>query len=259
MHAELEALLIVQRDDEAIRELEQQLDALAPRRASLDNARQRAGDEITRAETALTHETEHYRELEQRIAEHRERHEKNLAVLNQAHKLREATAASQQVEAARRVLADEESELHSLNRRMTDLRNAAAAAREAVEQLESDQTVEREALDKDSGEIQAQLDDARKTRAASAKKVSAPLLSKYERVYRRRQGQVVFALRKHSCGNCDTAIPLQRRPAMHHGNQIEVCEGCGVLPPPRHNPRSHTHGARFSDCFCQHRVVDCHS
>lgn len=229
VQVELEALLVVQRDDEGIRELEQQLQALTPRRASLEQARKRVADEVVRSESTLARETERYRALESRIAEHRARHEKNIAVLNQAHKLREATAAAQQVEAARRVLAEEESELLALSRRMTDLQNAARLANEAVGQLQATQREEREALDAEQQAIESQLAEARAQRAASSQHVSASLLSKYERIYRNRRRQVVFALRNYSCGACDTAIPLQRRPAMHQRRQIEVCEGCGVL------------------------------
>jgi len=39
----------------------------------------------------------------------------------------------------------------------------------------------------------------------------------------------VFPLRGHSCANCDTVIPLQRRSAMLGSGATEICEGCGVL------------------------------
>src|SRR5690606_16490683 len=117
----------------------------------------------------------------------------------------------------------------ALSRRLTDLRNAAALAKEAVQQLETSQSGEREALESEAQAIEVQLEEARTRRASSAQHVSASLLSKYERIYRNRRRQVVFALRNYSCGNCDTSIPLQRRPAMQQRRQIEVCEGCGVL------------------------------
>lgn len=230
MNPELEALLVVQQHDEGIRAIEARRDSLSPRLAALDKARQRAADEATRAEAALERELERHRALEARISEHRARHEKNLGVLNQAHKLKEATAAMAQVEAARRVLAEEESELLGLSRRITDLRTAATASREAVGTLAETQAAARTALAAEKSSIDAEIAAARSTRDAASGGVTASLLSRYDRLQTRRRSAVVFALgADFSCGNCDTSIPMQRRPSMASGNVIETCEGCGAL------------------------------
>ena len=230
MNPELEALLVVQQHDEGIRAIEARRDSLAPRLAALDKARQRAADEATRADAALERELERHRALESRISEHRARHEKNLGVLNQAHKLKEATAAMAQVEAARRVLADEESELLGLSRRIADLRSAATATRDAVGSLDETQSAARQALTADRSSIDSEIAAARATRDRSSVGVTPSLLSRYDRLQSRRRAGVVFALgADFSCGNCDTSIPMQRRPSMASGNVIETCEGCGAL------------------------------
>jgi predicted nucleic acid-binding Zn-ribbon protein len=54
------------------------------------------------------------------------------------------------------------------------------------------------------------------------------MLGKYDRIRGKRQ-RALYALRGGSCGNCDTAVPLQRRNMMAGSGQIEVCEACGVL------------------------------
>jgi uncharacterized protein len=59
--------------------------------------------------------------------------------------------------------------------------------------------------------------------------VARPLLHKYDRIRSRRRSTAVFALREVSCGNCDTAIPLNRRSIMINTGTIETCEACGVL------------------------------
>lgn len=230
MNPELEALLVVQQHDEGIRAIETRRDSLAPRLAALDKARQRAADEATRADGALERELERHRALESRMSEHRERHEKNLGVLNQAHKLKEATAAMAQVEAARRVLAEEESELLGLSRRIADLRTAATATREAVGSLQETQGPAREALSAERSSVDSDIAAARAIREASSIGVTASMLSRYDRLQSRRRAAVVFALgTDFSCGHCDTSIPMQRRPSMASGNVIETCEGCGAL------------------------------
>ena len=82
--------------------------------------------------------------------------------------------------------------------------------------------------------IEHALAEARARRAEAARPVNARLLGQYDKVRTRRRGAAVFALHHFTCGNCDTAIPTQRRAAMAAG-AIEVCESCGVL---LHAPRS---------------------
>ena len=230
MNPEVQALLAVQQDDEGIRAIEARRDALAPRMAALDKARQRATDEVGRNDAALERELARIHALESRIADHRDRHEKNLNVLNQAHKLKEATAAMAQVETARRVLADEESELLGMSRRITDLRSAATASREVLESIVHEQNDARETILIERQSIEAELVEAQAKRAITAAVVGRSLFSKYDRLQQRRRSAAIYALHADfSCGSCDTAIPLQRRPAMASGQSIEICEGCGVL------------------------------
>lgn len=229
MYPELEALLALQDDDEALRTVEAELASLMPRSIAMDKAKQRAIDECTRVDTVLNRETERFRALESRIADHRARHEKNLETLNHAHKLREATAAMAQVESAKKVVAEDESELLALSRRLGELRAAAAAAHDTLDILVLQQADARAALEVERAGFGKRISDAQGKRAAAASKVGTQLLSKYDRMNTRRRGQAVFALRNYCCGSCDTAVSMQRRPALSSGNVIDTCEGCGVL------------------------------
>lgn len=229
MHPELENLLVLQDDDEALRAIEAEMASLNPRIQSLDKARHRTHEESAKAATALARESERQRALELRVAEHRDRHEKNLNTLNQAQKVREATAAMAQVETARKVVAEDESELLALSRRLTDLRSAAVAAKAAAETMDLEQVDTRKTLEIERAGFGKRIADAQAKRAASATNIGAQLLARYDRMNTRRKGPAVFALRNFSCGQCDTAVSMQRRPALTSGQLIETCEGCGVL------------------------------
>lgn len=229
MQPELVALLAVQEDDGAIRLIERDLAALAPRIASLDKARQRAHDEVERSRVAIERETERYRTLSQRITDHREKHEKNLATLDQARKLREATAAMAQVEMARRVLAEEESELAGMARRLGEMTSAQEAHRAAAEALEAEQATARAEIASEQERLNTALKAAVTVRNQKASGVNPGLLSRYERIAIRRKSNALFAIRGLTCGACDTAIPLQRRNALMVAGLIDVCEACGVL------------------------------
>ena len=141
----------------------------------------------------------------------------------------EATAAAAQVESTKRALADGESEALVISRRVGDLRTALAAHREMLAHISQEQGHARGEMEATLAAIEAELATARVKRQLSTAGVGVALLSKYDRIALRRQSDALIELRDFYCSACDTAIPLQRRPAYSTGSVIEPCEGCGVL------------------------------
>jgi predicted nucleic acid-binding Zn-ribbon protein len=229
VNAELESLLALQNDDAEIRELERKRAALEPRRLDLDRRRQVAADALDRTRRQAESETKREHELRARVAEHRQLHERNVAHLDAVRKTRDAQAAISQVEQARRILAEEENDLQGITRRAQDQAQAVSLQEQALADVEREQEETRAALDREAAELDAKLAEAREKRQAASQGIGRPLLAKYERIAARRRDRAVFPLRGPSCGNCDTALPLQRRSVMQRTGSIEVCEACGVL------------------------------
>ena len=228
MQQEVEALLALQEDDLKIREIENQIRALDPQLAEFDKRKEQAVAAIARAEAAVQTEEKKQREIQGRLAQHRQLQERNLHQLEDVKRMREATAATAQVEATRRMMAEDESELAILGRRLTEMNAQVAASKQALRELEEEQQAARPEIEEKRATLKEQLDAARKDRNGRAGSVSRPMLGKYDRI-RGKRNQALYALRGGSCGNCDTAIPLQRRNLMAGSGQIEVCEACGVL------------------------------
>ena len=229
MHQDLEALLALQADDDVIDALDGRLRALGPRLAELERRRKAVAEHLASAEVATEADERKHRELEGRLTDHKQRQERNLANLDSVKRMREATAAMAQVEQARKILIEEESELQGLARRIADGHKSIAAHREALAAEDREQAAERDALAAERTVIETELAQARAKRAQTASHVPRAILTKYDRIRGRRGEQAIFALRGPSCGHCDTAIPLQRRNQMIGTGQIEVCEACGVL------------------------------
>lgn len=230
MNSELQALLAVQQDDEVIRQIEARLATLLPRYRTLEAALHRTEAEVARGDEVLARETQRLRSVDERLAEGRVRLERSLALLESASRIKEATAASAQVETARRMVGQDESELLSVSRRVNDLQAANKAHREELDRLKLELDAVAKEINAEKNAIEADLADVKSRRESSAKGVDKTLLSMYERISTKRRTTVVYALHEDfSCGACDTAIPLQRRPAMMAGSRIEPCEVCGVL------------------------------
>lgn len=229
MNPDLTALLALQEDDSAMAAIDARLHELDRRAEALDGERQAANAAVARAHATTESEEKKRRDLALKIEEHRSIQERNLSMLDAVRKPREAQAAMTQVEVARRVLAQEESELQALNARIADLRRAAEAMQQELDEVDQRQGGEREELARARSELEAELGEARAKRAASAANVPRGILTRYERIRGREKSFALYQLRGAACGRCNTAIPLQRRNIMAAGRSIEVCEGCGVL------------------------------
>ena len=105
---------------------------------------------------------------------------------------------------------------------------AVAVSRQTLAALEAEQNAARPEIEAKRNSLRSELDAARRDRDGRARSVARPMLGKYDRI-RGKRTQALYPLRGGSCGNCDTAVPLQRRNMMAGTGEIEVCEACGVL------------------------------
>jgi uncharacterized protein len=229
VHPDVAALLEVQADDAEIYSIEKGLADLAPRLNALAAARDRELAAATRARQELDLEERRYRELQSRVAQHRQLHEKHQAQLDTISNARQASAAIAQLEQARRMISDVERELDVIGRRVAEMRRAAEDRERAVQALEREQEAARASLETDRQALEERLRDIQGRRDGRAQRVPRSLLSRYDRIRTRKRDHTIVPLRGVSCSHCDTMIPMQRRTAMAGTGAVEVCEGCGVL------------------------------
>ena len=229
MATELQALLAVQEDDVVITGLEERLAALEPRIRELDARKTRLVEAMTRSAAAVQVEEQKQAHLRDRIVEHKQLIEKNKAAMDVVQNIKQATAAAAQMEQAMKIVAVEESELLIINRRLEELRGAVAGQKTELAALATEQEAARAEVAAEQAVIDGEMAAVRGKRDAASKAVPSALLYKYDRIRQRKRTEAVFAMRGMSCGNCDTAIPMQRRHVMTSTEAIDLCEACGVL------------------------------
>jgi predicted nucleic acid-binding Zn-ribbon protein len=226
---ELIALLALQEQDEAIDAIQAKFDALSPRVAELEKRVRSATDAVERAQSGLVAEEQRQAYLREKVGEHKGVLERNQAALDQVKTMRAATAAVTQLEQIRRVLADEESDLASVTRRLAELRATVETATAAVRAIETEQTDARSEIASERTVIDVEMDAARSVREARAAAVTKSVLIKYDRIRVKRRPRAVYPLNVGACSACEVSIPVQRRYTMQNTGAIELCEGCGVL------------------------------
>ncbi len=229
MHQDVAALVAVQDDDVAIHELESRLAALRPRLDAMATERDKAVVGLQQARQTAESEERRRQEVAARVGQHRTLQEKNQSALNSVTSMREATAATAQLEQTKRMIDEDERELSQIGQRLVEANRLVGEREERAAQLELDQAEAHESLAADQQQLDAQLSTARHAREEKAKAVPRALLSRYDRIRSRKRVLAVFPLRGGSCANCDTMLPLQRRSVMVGSGATEICEGCGVM------------------------------
>jgi predicted nucleic acid-binding Zn-ribbon protein len=229
VHPDVAALLAVQDDDVVINELETRLAELAPRLTVMAKERDKALTSLQQARQTAEVEERRRHEVAERVAQHRVLREKNQTALNSVSSMREATAATAQLETAKRMIDEDERELAAIGQRLVDANRVVTERERAAGDLETVQSEARDSLAADQQRLEQQLAEARRAREAKSKAVPRTLLSRYDRIRSRKRVHAVYPLRGSSCGHCDTMLPLQRRSIMSGTGATEICEGCGVM------------------------------
>jgi hypothetical protein len=226
---DLEAVLALQAEDTIVAQLNGKLRALEAKMKTLDAERTQVEDALARARGTAEQEEKRRRELAIKVEDHKAMQERNLATLDVVRKPKEATAAMAQVDMLKKVLSQEETDLHALSLRVHDVHHAIDGQQKALDELDARQKEQRTAFAAERAEIEAELAKAKSIRDERASRVPKNILLKYERILSRNTSNVLYPLRGQACGRCDTAIPMQRRNAIAAGRAIDVCEACGVL------------------------------
>ena len=229
MHPDVIALVALEGEDSAVEALEARLRSLEPRLQELERTREVAATALERAKHTLASEQDKLRESKTRATASRSLQERNQKQLDGITNIREATAASAQLDQSRKIASDAESEAMRITARVDEAQARLTQAENAMADIDASQETERTAIAGERHSIEADLRHARMKREGSAKRVSQPLLGRYEKVRRRRRGQSVFPLVNGACGSCDTKLPVQRRLEMQRTGAIEMCEACGVM------------------------------
>ena len=229
MPTDLEALLALQADDLVIHALEERLAALEPRLKDLELRKQRVTEALGRSAATVGAEEKKQAWLRDKIAEHKQLIERNQSQMDIVKTMKQATAAVAQMEQAKKIVAGEESDLLAVNRRLEELRGVRGAQEAELASVEAELSSALNEVSRDRTEIEADLGVARGKRGMSAEGVPPALRGKYERIRGKRRVEAVFPMHNMSCGNCDTAIPMQRRHIMNNSGAIDLCEACGVL------------------------------
>jgi len=229
VNPDIASLLEVQKDDLAIHDIEKSIEQLMPKVNALSAECTKAQASLDQASQLAAAEEQRRKDIQGRIENHKQLLAKNEAVLNAVTSQKEASAAQAQLDQVTKIIAEEDRELGASGQRIAEVKALVEERKSRLVELEAEREAARQNIAVDRTRLEGELAALRSDRASKASKVARPLLSTYDRIRSKKRVHAIFPIHGTSCGNCDTAIPLQRRTQMIATGKTEVCEGCGVL------------------------------
>ncbi len=230
MHPDLPKLLDVQGKDRRLSEVNARHAELVAERASLDAALDAARQQIAQTERAAADTARRRDEREAKLEAQRALQDKRRARLDQERSPRVAAQLMADLDMARGILAQEESEWMRLAEEATARQAAATAATERLAELEQSQAEVRAALADREAEVVAEQSAAQAERDAAAAGLDRPLRMRYDRLHNSRRSEVLVPAVNATCTACYTAIPRSRIGQLQaDGLLLEGCEMCGAI------------------------------
>ncbi len=229
MHPEIVKLLDLQTKDSAVRVVDDSLEQLASEEAALDADLAQAQAGLDAAGRAVQDATRRRDEMESKIELHRQHQERRREKLEFLHNQREIAAQMAEIDLARSVLANEESEWVKTSDQVQALQAREQEVGEELARLKEAQQEQRAALSARRAELGREREAAVAERERSAEGIDRQLLTQYDRLRSSRSSEVVVSLSGAACGACFTAVPLNRRSQIRSGQLVEICESCGVI------------------------------
>jgi predicted nucleic acid-binding Zn-ribbon protein len=233
MHADLVKLLDLQSKDATVADVDRRLRQLEGEAAVLDQAVQRARDGLDAARRAAADGARRRDELEARVESYRILQERRVLRLETVRNPKEASTLMAELDLARSVMAKEETDWVQSAEAVMALERKVTEEETRVATVDLEQVPERVRLDDRRRDLEAEREAAVRDREASAEQIDKPLRTRYDRLRRSRDRDVVVPLVGGTCGACHTTIPLNRRSQIRSGAVLDGCEGCGaILYPP---------------------------
>ncbi len=230
MHPDLPKLLDVQGKDRRLADVAGRLDALAAERKALDTALEAARQQIESARRALADSGTRRDERAEKLEAQRVHQERRRQRLEQERNPRVAAQLMADVELARSILAQEESEWMRLAEEATQREELVGQAEARLVEVEAEQATVRDELQQRIDAAAVEHEAAQAERDTSAAALDRGLRTRYDRLRKSRRAEVLVPATNAICTACYTAIPRSRIGQLQaDGLLLEGCEMCGAI------------------------------
>lgn len=227
---QIKLLKELQEIDRQIRDIEKAKSDLPKRRLDLANARARERADLEGSKGLVKkNEAERHR-LEKEIEFDRDalsRFEQKTQSVDTPDAF---NAANKELETRRRSIKEKEEQILRLGEEKEVLAKKAAQVETDFAAVDVKYAEQEKELEAQNAAVDQQTSGLRATRGEMAKGIEKSLLSRYDQIFKRREGVAIVAVRNEVCQGCDMGVPPQIVNFARSGEQgVQTCPHCSRI------------------------------
>lgn len=234
MSTKVELLAALQDIDQRIRQKEQSLEELHQQLASLAVSVDAKAQEAKAQQQRITGLELRRRENERQLKEEETKIKEKRVRQNRIRNDRELMAVRREIELMKEANGKLEEEGIQVLDQLAQEQARLAQTEAQVEELEANLAKETARIETAIAALEAEAQQERQERMASARTIDVDLCSRYDRIFAKRGGVAVVELRADTCQGCYMRIPPQmsnqiRSSVQQQGEMIFHCPHCGRI------------------------------
>lgn len=229
MEIDFEKLIRLQGLDIDIHQAQVLLDGIPLQQAAIDQKIAAGSQAVTAAKDKLAANQKKRRELESEVKDVRARITQHKSQQAQVKNNKEYSALLKEIEDDQRRIDGLE---ESIIQEMLQADDIEVEIRAALELQSKDKTVleaDKAALAKSAGEAESRIQDLGRQRETLLVQVDAEQLTLYQRIFKKKGGVALSAIRDDFCALCHMRIRPQMLNELLEKNKLITCENCGRI------------------------------
>lgn len=225
----MKQLLVIQDRDRHIAQLEKELLDLPARKAMIEARLREHEAALHAAEDNLKHKKSDMKQLEVEIEGLKDKIRRFQQQQLEIKSNDQYKALTQEIAEQKRLIGKTEDREIVQMEEAEALRTEVADKQAALKEEQRAVAAEAGAMDARASGLGAELDEARKARAALLAEVPEDVLRRYERILKHKGDFALVPLVKQTCGGCHMILPPQTIQDVKRAQAVHTCTFCGRM------------------------------
>jgi len=142
---------------------------------------------------------------------------------------KEYVAVLKEIDMAKKTCLETQTQISEINKQIDELEADLAEKNTSLDIMKKQTAARGKEIEALLSENEQKISARRATRESLAKDLPKSLLSKYQRIFARREGLALVGVAEGACCGCHMQLPPQQYNQLHRGTELQSCPHCNRL------------------------------
>jgi len=142
---------------------------------------------------------------------------------------KEYVAVLKEIDIAKKTCLETQTQISEINKQLDELEADLAEKHTGLDAMKKQTAARGKEIEALLSENEQKVSARRTTRESLAQDLPNSLLSKYQRIFARREGLAIVGVAEGACCGCHMQLPPQQYNQLHRGTELQSCPHCNRL------------------------------